>query len=290
MRTSLARLRIRLFETVGLAALVMVVAACGAQPPKEEKSERSPDRFIYVTAQDLPGACYHELGAVEFQEPFTQAAVDRDTTAMANQLRGLAVSRYPEDADAVINVRSVTNDVGTMVTVTGEAVELKSHGTLECALREMPGVIDAAAVTAAGGIAGTVVGGLAGGSPTTAMGGAGLGAAAAAGYTAVNARQSEQQQQDRMAETLVKQRREIVQLLSERAHLRECEQQEKTLSQCKPAETPASGSSAGEDQERAAVSGLSPYEIQKQIQEQQDYIAKLKAQLSDMRRKMAGYE
>jgi len=270
---------------------VIAVSGCAAQPPpRQQESARSPDRFIYVTAQDLPGACYHELGAVGFEEPFTQAAIDRDTTEMSRRLRELALSKYPDNADAVISVRSATNDVGTMVTVTGEAVELKSHGTVECAMRKVPGVLDAAAFTAAGGIAGTLVGGLAGGSPTTAIGGAGLGAAGAAGYMAVKNRQAEQQQQDQISETLTRQRREIVRLLAERARLRECEQQEKTLSECKPAETLASEPSPAEDKESAADSNLPPYELQKQIQEQQDYIAKLRGQISDMHRRMAGYE
>jgi hypothetical protein len=289
----MARLKTRIVELLVLAAVAVGLSACAAQPPSQQQPQqslRSPDRFIYVTAQDLPGACYHDLGAVQFQEPFAQASIDRDTSEMAKQLRGQALSKYPEDVDAVIKVRSITNDVGTMVSVSGEAVELKSHGTVECAMRKVPGVLDAAAVTAAGGMVGTIAGGLAGGSPTTAIGGAGLGAAAAAGYTAVQSRQAEQQQQDRIRQTLAKQRGEIVQLLSERARLRECEEQEKSLPECKASETLAGEPAAAQDSDSAADSNVPPYELQKQIQEQQEYITQLKSQISDMRLRMAGYK
>src|SRR6202790_4698667 len=99
-----------------LLATAFIAMACSSQRAPE-KPALAPDRFIYVSAQDVPSVCYHDLGGVTFTEPFTSAAMDGDGVQMANQLRALAMEKYPNEADAVINVNTQQNDVGTIVTV-----------------------------------------------------------------------------------------------------------------------------------------------------------------------------
>ena len=50
--------------------------------------------------------CYHDLGGVTFTEPYTDAAMDGDGVQMATKLRALAIAKYPDEADAVINVQT----------------------------------------------------------------------------------------------------------------------------------------------------------------------------------------
>ena len=56
--------------------------------------------------------------------------MDGDGVRMATRMRALAMEKYPDEADAVINVQTDQNSVGTIVTVTGEVVELKQGQTV----------------------------------------------------------------------------------------------------------------------------------------------------------------
>src|SRR5260370_6183842 len=163
-------------------AKALIVCACSAQraPEAPPAPARAPARFIYVSAQDVPSVCYHDLGGVTFTEPFTSAAMDGDGVQMANQLRALAMEKYPNEADAVINVHTQQNDVGTIVTVAGEVVELQQTQTVECTMRKAPGVLDRTPAGAGGGRVGRGGGGVVPGrGPLGAAGGGRPGAGAA---------------------------------------------------------------------------------------------------------------
>jgi hypothetical protein len=260
-----------------------------AQPAQEQQQVRSAERFIYVTGQGLPGACYHDLGSLQFTEPFTDAAIDPDNSRAADRLRVLALQHYPNDVDAVIGVRSQENDVGTLVTISGEAVELRKGETVECAMRKVPGALDTAATSAAGGMVGTLVGGLTMGSTVGAMGGAGAGVAISSGYQAIKKHQADAAQHDQLVAQLEAQRREISELQAERAQLEQCAARETPLAQCKPAAVPTGANATDARAAEAADWSAPPYELQRQIQEQQIYIKKLREQISDARRQLSGH-
>jgi hypothetical protein len=258
--------------------LVGMLAGCTGQqsPPRLA----NPNRYIYVTAASLPGQCYRDLGEIGFDEPFAAATIDEGGARMASQLRTLAVAKYPNDVDAVINVLPQQNDAGTAVKITGEAVEIVNHPTITCALRDLPPLIDASAASANAGIIGTIAGGLITGSPSTAME-VGTSAAGAAGTAQVVAHQLNQEaQRDQMYRQLLDEQRQIRDLLTERARLNTCEEQEIPLASCHP-------DSASESKDKNSVSAsadyenLSSFELQKQSAENQDYITKLKQQISD---------
>lgn len=249
---------------------------------------RSPDRFIYVTGQGLPGACYEELGSVQFTEPYSDAAIDPDRSNAAQHMRTLALQRYPERVDAVIGFRSQENDVGTTVTVSGEAVELRKGETVQCAMRKVPGALDAAAVTAAGGMVGTLAGGLTTGGAMGAMGGAAGGMAVAGSYEAVKAHQQNAAQHGQLIAELKSQRREISYLQAERDQLQRCVQQETPAAQCTPASAPVGPDDAVAQKAEAADWSAPPWQLQRQIQEQQIYIKKLNDQIMQARGKLSG--
>ena len=282
-------MEVSLGRWLGLLAIATLTAGCATRAPDKTSGAQalSPDRFIYVTTQDLPGECYRNLGVVKFDEPFTDATIDEDNSASAQRLRTLALKSYPNDADAVIGVRTEQNDAGTMVTVTGQAVELQNHETVTCTLRKAPGVIDHSAALAAGGIAGAALEGAATSSVQGAETGAALGATGVAKYQLSDEQRETQVQEAEVKHQLDEQRSQINQLLAERSRLRECQQDELPLSDCKPNENPTNQNDAAKNGDTAWNGSL--YELEKQIQEQQVYIGQLKDQVSDLRRTMADH-
>ncbi len=258
-----------------------------SQPARGTQPTRSPERFIYVSAQGLPGACYHELGPVQFSEPFTDAAIDPDNSNAAEHLRALALQQYPDKADAVIGLHTEENSVGTVVTVSGTAVELRKGETVECAMRQVPGTLDTVAASAAGGVVGALAGGLAGGGPTAAMAGGAGGVAVVGSYLAYKHHKEAAAEHDRLISQLQAQRSEIAQLQAERAGLELCLANETPPDKCKPAPAQTPSAAQAHATETADWSAP-PYELQRQIQEQQVYIKKLREQVLDARRQLSG--
>jgi hypothetical protein len=266
-----------------LLAMLFLAAACSSQA--EPQRVANPNRYIYVTGETVSDQCYRDLGKIEVTEPFARATVESGDSTMANRLRTQALKEYPSDTDAVIGVQANQNDAGTAVTVSGEAVEMLDHGTVTCALRDVPPVIDGMAQTAAGGMLGTLIGGLGGGTPQAAEGGGYMGAAAAGSYAAIKHQQAEQQEDQDAHDALVQQQATIASLQNERARLNECKEQEIPLTQCGSVQ-PASDQAATPDKSDEPDWNASRFDLQKQIQMQQDYITKLHGQIGDIKQEM----
>ena len=271
------------FERLWILALATIVCACATRvPPLESMQPRSSDRSIYISEQDLPGQCYHELGALKFDESFTDSVIDPDGTQMAKRLQSMALGKYPNDVDAVIDVKSEQNAIGTEVTITGKAVELVEHETVECAVRQIPGVVNKTAAIATGAAIGGMVGSFSNRQPSTAMTGAAIGSSIAGTTPAPD----NAAQQAQIIRQLQEQREEIARLQGERSQLRQCLEQEVSASSCETQKTPVG-------QWQAAPAGgagnnwsASTFELQRQIQEQQTYINQLQQQVSDIRQQM----
>jgi len=266
-----------------LLAMLLLVAACSSLA--EPQRAVNPNRYIYVTSENVSEQCYRDLGPINVTEPFARATVEAGDSTMANRLRTLALQEYPRDADAVIGVQANDNEAGTAVTVSGEAVEMLDHATVACALRDMPPVIDGMAQTAAGGMLGTLIGGLGRGTPQAAEGGGYMGAAAAGSFAAIKHQQAEEQQDQDARDALVQQRQTIASLQSERARLNECKEQEISLGQCDSV-PPTSNQAATPDKSDEPDWNASRFDIQKQIQMQQDYITKLHGQIGDIKQQI----
>jgi hypothetical protein len=265
---------------LSLLAIVMCAAACSSQPQTQRVA--NPNRYIYVTGENLSEQCYRDLGPINLTEPFAQATVEAGDSTMADRMRTLALKEYPRDADAVIGVNSNDNDAGTAVTVSGEVVEIEDHTTAACVLRDMPPVVDGVAQTAVGGMLGTLAGGLVTGSPQAAEGGGYLGAATAGSIALINHRQNDQQRVQATHDELAQQQQTIVSLQNERARLNECKEQETPLAQCDSVQ-PISNQDAAADKSDEPDWNASQLDLERQAQMQQDYIAKLQAQIGDLK-------
>ncbi|MGA8568335.1 MAG: hypothetical protein WB580_11140 [Candidatus Binataceae bacterium] len=270
-------------------AMALMACACSAQRAPAAPA-RAPDRFIYVSAGEVPSVCYHDLGAVTFTEPFTSAAMDGDGVQMATKLRALAMEKYPDEADAVINVQTEQNSIGTIVTVKGEVVELQHGQTVECAMRKAPGVINTAAAIAAGGMLGAVAGGLVAGSATGAMVGGAVGVGAVGTYLGVNQHLQTEHEQAHLKSLLATQQTEIAQLLAKRSSLQKCAADEVPLANCKINDTIAAADDSAKAADAPSYETEQPqFELQKQIQEQRGYIQKLRDQVFELQKQLGGY-
>jgi hypothetical protein len=275
-----------------LPILLMIAALTGcasqaAQAPEPHQA-KAPDRFIYVSTESLADECYHDLGPVELQVPYAEAAVDPDSTEMNQRLRGAALEQYP-DTDAVIRVDSHQNDIGTIVTYTGEAVELEQNTTVECALRDAPKVIDTAAAIGAVGAGGAVAAGMTN-SVTAVVAGAGAAVGTGALYKTIQHLNNEQAQQDALQQELGQQRQQIATLIGERNRLRQCQADDMTYNDCLTAK-PVINTSAPAPDENApnpAATTATPFELRRQIQEQQVYIKRLNGEISDLKTQLGG--
>ncbi|HTQ23647.1 MAG TPA: hypothetical protein VMI09_03050 [Candidatus Binataceae bacterium] len=276
-----------------MLAAILTVPACSAQhdaPAPPPAPAHAPDRFIYVSAAGVPDECYHDLGPVSFTEPYTSAAMDGDGVDMANKLRALAMQKYPDQADAVINVRTEENSVGTVVTVNGDAVELHQGHTVECAMRKAPGVLDRAAAVAAGGMIGAVAGGLITGGTGGMMVGGGAGAGAVATYMGVKQHLETKREQAQLKKQLASQQSEIARLLAKRSSLQKCADDDIALANCKVSDTIAAAADpAAKPAEDPSYETEQPqFELQKQVEQQQDYIRKLRDQVFELQEQLGG--
>jgi len=269
-----------------IAILLAIGALAGCSARQAPPRIANPNRYVYVTAADLPGQCYRYLGSVAFEEPFAAAATDQDASNMAAALRKVAVSKYPNEVDAIIKVHPEQNDAGTTVKVSGDAVELVNHPTLACALRDLPPIIDSGAAAANAGIIGTIAGGLLSGTPNGAMGAGTFGAGAAAAQQFIARQQNEQLEREQLYHQLLEQQRQIRTLLAERGRLSSCQEQEISLAECK-AESVGLSDNGPPASTRADYQRLSAFELQKQVAENHDYILNLEQQIADMKWEMS---
>jgi hypothetical protein len=267
----------------GLLTICLIAAACS--PQAQTHRAANPNRYIYVTNEPLAEQCYRELGPITVTEPYAQATVESADTTLANRLRASALKQYPQDADAVINLHADDNDAGTAVTFKGDAVEVLDHTTVLCAIRETPPAVDTAADAAAGGMMGALVGGLVSGQPQGAEGGGWLGASAAGSYSAIRKRQKALDKDQDLRDALDQQKQQIAALQDERARLNECVQQETPLAQCGSAQNVADKAPASDKSDQPEWNA-SQFDLEKQVQMQQDYIAKLEDQIGDLKTQM----
>jgi polyhydroxyalkanoate synthesis regulator phasin len=309
-------------------AAIALAAGCASKQPARAVAQGAGghaaargDHHVYVTSGRLPETCYHDLGEVSFKEPYFQSVIDADDSKTYARLRDLAQQQFGDDVDAVVDVVKHQNEVGTEVDVSGDAVRLQKGETAECAVRAAPAALDSMGAVAAGGMTGTLVGGLLSGqnSATGAMMGGYFGAATEAGILAVKHQQQRQAFQEDLTKQIASQAAEIASLKSELSELiqHQCDREELTAEQCDEQRTqmlsqiapaPGANPNAGvvtktaASANGAAASGAASsktaapdagapatdFEIQNQIQEQQETIDRLNAAISDMLHQQQG--
>ena len=262
-------------------------AAISAQP---QAASAQPEGHIYVTSEGLSEDCYQDLGQVAVNESFAQSVVETPDS-QAQRLRDLAREKYSPKVDAVINVRAQQNDAGTAVEITGEAVHIQNHQTIACAARGMPDVVDSAAATAAGGIVGTVIGGLAVGNETGAEAGGGIGAGAAAGMELARHRQQEHAREAFISDRLGQQQTQIKRLSQQLTGLiqQQCDTEQLSEQDCDQRISGVRQQVGGSDALAsgpggATGGGMTDFQIQNRVQEQQELIDRLQQRIAEIKR------
>jgi hypothetical protein len=291
-----------------IAITACLLSACATAKPPEAapapaaQSASRPAGHIYVTEQSIDTACYQEVGAVSYVEPFAAAATDPEHLQMADELRKAAVEKYPNRVDAIINVRADDHNIGSDVLVSGEAVQLEPPGKVDC---KLPDTIAAALVNFAtgtksqglrrGATSGSGYNGPAGTTNTAAdaEGSAGMDSAreikenlrramiaTMPGQTEVNGQSLADQAQLQQAE-IKRLRKKLDQMISQRCEAAdvsaaECDSMRKNAELVQPHEVTVVASKD--------ASGNSPsvFEIQNLIQAQSELIAKLRRQVADI--------
>jgi hypothetical protein len=248
-----------------------------------------------ITSETLGSACYREIGQVEYEQPFYQAAIDPDHTELAEQLRKTAEEKYPNQVDAVIGVHGSSNDVGTAIVASGEAVQFEHQNQLSCAVpRTMRSTIMGLAFGSFGhashrepGAAGTETGEQASGTAGTIGSRGGVKQVVERALKSKMLGQTEVSQQA-LIEQMQAQQAEIDGLRKELDVLvhRRCQEEDISVSQC------ASEEKAALPQEAPGVlvgttnsSGdetLTRVALENRIQAQQESISRLRQVLADM--------
>jgi len=101
-------------------------AARQEQAQKQQVFEQRVDKaHIWVTTE-APGAGkpYTELGELKYTEPFTPDAIDE--AKISDKLKAMALAKWPDTIDAIVNEDQTTSADGSQITVTAKAIKYDS--------------------------------------------------------------------------------------------------------------------------------------------------------------------
>jgi hypothetical protein len=113
--------------------LALGVSACGAieaqraeQEAKHQEVEHRMDvAHIWVTTEGAPaGKPYNKLGDVSYTEPFSPDAIDE--AKITAKLKQMAMEKWPDTIDAIVDENQTVSPDGTSMTVTGKAIAYDS--------------------------------------------------------------------------------------------------------------------------------------------------------------------
>jgi len=122
--------RILAVLAIGLA---FALSACGAmeaarseQVQKQQTFEHRVDMaHIWVTTEaPAAGKPYTELGPLTYTEPFTPDAIDE--AKISDKLKAMALAKWPDTIDAIVNEDQTTSADGSQITVTAKAIKYDS--------------------------------------------------------------------------------------------------------------------------------------------------------------------
>ncbi len=118
------------------AALMLALPACGIEQAEEQKqamikaAEVSLDiNHIFIAAGDTSEP-HDVLGKLEYTDPVSAESIDE--AIQNDKLRKMAIDRWPEDVDGIVNVLREVNDTATLVTVSGTAVKIRPGPGVVC--------------------------------------------------------------------------------------------------------------------------------------------------------------
>jgi hypothetical protein len=115
---------------IGLALGVSACAAMQAQRAASEQKQqevvhRMDVAHVWVTTEGAPaGKPYSKLGDVSYTEPFSPDAIDE--AKITAKLKQMAMEKWPDTIDAIVDENQTVSPDGTSITVTGTAIAYDS--------------------------------------------------------------------------------------------------------------------------------------------------------------------
>ena len=111
---------------LGLSACAAVQAERQAQQAhQQEVVHRMDVAHIWVTTEGPPaGKPYSTLGDVTYTEPFSPDAIDE--AKITEKLKKIAMEKWPDTIDALVNENQTVSSDGSQITVTAKAIAYDS--------------------------------------------------------------------------------------------------------------------------------------------------------------------
>jgi len=111
---------------LGSSGCAAVEAARSAQVEKQKAFEHRVDTaHIWVTTGAPPaGKPYSTLGELSYTEQFSPDAIDE--ARISDNLKKMALEKWPDMIDAIVNENQTVSADGSQITVTGKAIQYDS--------------------------------------------------------------------------------------------------------------------------------------------------------------------
>ena len=115
---------------IGLALGVSACAAVEAQraasqAKQQETIHRMDVAHVWVTTEGPPaGKPYQKLGDLSYTEPFSPDAIEE--AKITAKLKAMAMEKWPDTIDAIVDENQTISPDGTTITVTGKAIAYDS--------------------------------------------------------------------------------------------------------------------------------------------------------------------
>ena len=111
---------------LGISGCAAVEAARSAEVEKQQSFEHRVDTaHIWITAQAAPaGKPYSTLGELNYTEPFSPDAIDE--AQINDKLKKIALQKWPDMIDAIVDENQTTSSDGSQITVTAKAIKYDS--------------------------------------------------------------------------------------------------------------------------------------------------------------------
>ena len=113
--------------------LALASSGCGAlEAARSERVEkqmafehRVDTAHVWVTTEAPPaGKPYSTLGELSYTEPFSPDAIDE--SRISDKLKKIALEKWPDMIDAIVNENQTVSADGSQITVTGKAIQYDS--------------------------------------------------------------------------------------------------------------------------------------------------------------------
>ena len=115
---------------IGLALSVSACSAMEASRASEvqrqqEVVHRMDVAHVWVTTEGPPaGKPYQKLGDLSYTEPFSPDAIDE--AKITAKLKSMAMEKWPDTIDAIVDENQTVSPDGATITVTGKAIAYDS--------------------------------------------------------------------------------------------------------------------------------------------------------------------